>query len=100
MSFPGICYQINGNGTFATEDAGLANGLSFSLNVYPKEYYIGYFAQSTGMSVRELIIPPLIQILNVLLNFSNVFINFASLMVYITCETSLVRRLLNNDKET
>ena len=51
--FVGICYQFNSNGSYKAEDAGLTSGLQFTLNVHPKDYYIGYFGFATGMSVRE-----------------------------------------------
>ena len=54
--FSGVCYQFNGNGSHHVEEAGLTNGLEFRLNVRPREYYVGYFAHATGMSVSFLLI--------------------------------------------
>ena len=49
--FAGICYQFNSNGIYTAIDGGLSYGLQLSVNVNPADYYIGYFAYTTGLSV-------------------------------------------------
>lgn len=46
-----VCLEFNGDGSHRVSGTGLSSALVISLDNDPDEYYLGYFAHATGMSV-------------------------------------------------